>query len=110
MSEVQDTYPGIARAALEISYDVGGIDRFRSEESMLAALAAFVAKHQEGLPANLRTSLIAEWLAIDMWLAAQTDEALATICGGEEGEMMALLAGSPPGTNELLNMIFEDVA
>ena len=95
------SYPGIERAALEISYDNGGINRDRTEASMLHELRQFLASSP--VPA-------AELQTINDWVAALSDEDLCTVCCGEETASRAAVRGSPAGTDELLNEIFEKVA
>ena len=93
-------YLGIERAALEISYDNGGINRDRTESSMLHEL-------RELLSCSLRA---AELQPINEWLTALSDADLRTVCCGEETELLAALAGAPAGTDALLTQIFEEVA
>ncbi|CAB4167986.1 hypothetical protein UFOVP860_76 [uncultured Caudovirales phage] len=98
------TYPGIERAALEISYDNGGINRERSEASMLHELRQFLAS--SAVP-------VTDMQAINDWLTALSDDDLLTVCCGECGEqasVLAVLGGAPVGTDALLNEIFENVA
>lgn len=94
-------YPGIARAALEMSYCNGGINRYRHEKDALAELER-VLNDGIGLAFNLP--------AIDKWLSAVSDDDLLIIVDGEEQAQGACLGGSPDGTNALLNEIFEHAA
>lgn len=91
-------YPGILRAALEISLDNGGINRSRAEPQMRKELAQFLA-HQ---PSDILP-------AIDKWLAALSDNDLETVCCGEQSEMAAVMQDAPPFTDKLLNDYFEEV-
>ncbi|TIM13840.1 MAG: hypothetical protein E5Y67_15275 [Mesorhizobium sp.] len=91
-------YPGIKRAALEIAYDNGGINRMRSEKTMLGELARFLERQpEEILP------------AIDAWLSALSGDDLQTVCAGEQSEVEVLLRGAPPFTDSLLNDYFDEV-
>lgn len=94
---------GIRRAALEISYDNGGINRMRSEADLKRDLRAFLRSTDLVTAAELR--------AVDRWLSALTDEEMNTVCCAEETEMQCFmrLRGAPPKTNDLLNEIFERV-
>jgi hypothetical protein len=94
-------FPGIALAALEISYDNGGINRDRSEADMFRDLDRCL--DTAGMdPGHLHE--------IDAWLGSLVDDDLGTVCSGEETEMLALLKGGPPFTQQLLNDIFKRAA
>ena len=91
-------FKGIKRAALEIAYDNGGINIYRSERKMVGELERFLAKQPiEILP------------AIDSWLAGLSNEELSNVCCGEHTEMQAAMAFAPPFTDQLLNDYFEQV-
>ncbi|MGF7005810.1 hypothetical protein [Aminobacter sp. BE322] len=94
-----DRYPGIVRAALEIAYDNGGINRFRPETKMRKEFADFLERQpQEILP------------AIDAWLTGLSTEDLETVCCAScEPEGEALMAKAPPFTDQLLNDYFDEV-
>jgi hypothetical protein len=92
-----DRFPGIARAALEIALDNGGINRFRPQEQQRRELSKFLERQpQEILP------------PIDAWLTSLSDEDLSTACCGEHSEMEAILASAPPFTDQLLNDYFDE--
>ena len=91
-------FPGIARAALEITLDNGGINRNRSEKQQRKELSDFLERQpQEILP------------AIDAWLSSLSKEDLEVACTGEHFEMAALLSKAPPFTETLLNDYFDQV-
>ena len=93
-------FPGIARAALEIALDNGGINRFRSEKMLRNELAEFLERQpQEILP------------AIDAWLSGLSEDDLRNFCSGGEGEPERELvaASAPPFTDQLLNDYFDEV-
>ena len=94
-----DRFPGIARAALEIALDNGGINRFRSETQQRRELSEFLERQpQEILP------------AIDGWLSSLSHADLQNFCSGGEGEpeREAVAAFAPPFTDQLLNEYFEE--
>lgn len=93
--------PGIARATLEMSYCNGGIHRGRREKDVLRELDALLS----GGP-----DVAFDLPKIDRWLAALADDDLLTVVDGEEGEAAQLLQSAPPGTDMLLNSIFERAA
>lgn len=92
-------FPNIKKAALEISYDNGGIHRDRSEAKMLRELNTWLMEHETfyAMP------------AIDAWLAGLSQTALQTVCSGEESEATVFLRSAPADTSALLNAIFESV-
>lgn len=93
-------YPGIARAALLIALDNGGINRDRSVARQRADFERWIARQPDGpLP------------AIDAWLAALSDHDLEEFCYGGEGEPEheALALKAPPFTDDLLNTYFDEV-
>lgn len=96
-------YPGITKAALEISYDNGGINRYRTEATMKQSLARFLDRCGRDL---------SQLSAIDQWLHGLSENDLQTVCSGEEIEQKELLRDrdAPPFTDQLLNEIFEKVA
>jgi len=94
-------HPGIARAALEMSYANGGINRDRSEADVLSDLNVTLAII-EGFKLDLG--------AIDKWLGALDEEDLLTVVDGEESESDTLTAKAPEGTQPLLNAIFHGAA
>lgn len=108
--ELREKLPGISKAALEIAYDNGGINRGRSEDDCLKELAAYLQENWlSATHSGLKTILYANLLSIDRWLDQLSAEDLSTACAGEETEADAILVGSPPQTNELLNGIFNHV-
>ena len=93
-----ERYPGIARAALEIALDNGGINRFRSEKKQRKELANFLERQ----PQEILT-------AIDSWLASLSEDDLQTVCGGEASEADEILKSAPPFSSQLLNDYFYEV-
>ncbi|TDW20374.1 hypothetical protein EV128_1254 [Rhizobium azibense] len=94
-----DHYPGIKRACLAITYANGGINRHRPETQVLHLMGLWLGEnfHRRDLK------------RIDAWLAAKTDAEIEILADGEESESKALLVGSPPETDELLEDYFENV-
>lgn len=93
-----DRFPGIKRAALEIAYDNGGINRHRTEAAMLRALDKFLASQpNEVLP------------DIDRWLSSLSDDELQTVCCGDQFDQEAITRTAPPFTNQLLDDCFNEV-
>lgn len=91
-------YPGIARAALEMAYDNGGVTRDRPEGAIIQELGVVLA---EGF------DLAFDLNAISGWLLSLPDTQLNIAVAGEYSEMVELMSGAPPGTNSLLNAIFD---
>jgi hypothetical protein len=100
MTAVSQRYPGITNAALEISYDNGGINRHRTERAMLRDLGRFLDAWPQG-PEHLT--------AIDLWLSSLPHNDVETICAGDQDDAKPILAKAPPFTDTLLNEIFEKV-
>lgn len=94
-------FSGITKAALEISYDNGGIHRYRSERSMRQRLSRFIAAYP------LDRSALS---AIDSWLLSLPDAEFEIVCIGAEHEAEAITMAAPPFTNQILNDIFEMVS
>jgi len=92
-------YPGIAKAALEMAYCNGGVNRYRPEREVIAALDQRVLGGGIDLAFDLR--------AIDRWLGALHYDDLQTAVDGEQSEMEQLIAGAPAGTEAVLNAIWE---
>lgn len=95
---MSDRWPGIKRAALEIAYDNGGINRDRSEKTMLKECDNFLDSHPEEM-----------LQPIDKWLSELSEDDLSTVCAGEESDAKALLETAPPFTEFLLNAYFDEV-
>jgi len=91
-------YPGIARAALAIALDNGGINRGRTVAKQRRDLERFLAKRPDEM-----------LLPIDAWLSKLTDEQMSVICCGEHEEMRAALVAAPPFTDDLLAEYFDEV-
>lgn len=91
-------YPGIWRAAREIAYCNGGVNRYRSERQVEREFKAWIAK-QPSDPLML----------IDVFLSSLTDDVLNTLCDGEESEVDTILRNAPPFTDDLLNRYFNEV-
>ncbi len=105
-----DKLPGLTKAALEIAYDNGGINRGRTEADAGKELIDFLAKRYNAIShTGVRISVALQWAEIDRWLNAQTPEDLLCICAGDDEEQERLLKDAPAGTDELLNDIFEEV-
>lgn len=93
-----EQFPNIYRAALEIALDNGGINRHRPVEQQEREFHQWLAKQpSEPLP------------AIEAWFAGLTDEQMQSAVSGAEPEDQALLATSPPFTDDLLTRYFEEV-
>lgn len=95
-------FPGITKAALEMSYCNGGINRDRSEKAVVRALDTFLASDGRDMAFDLP--------AISVWLAALDEPTLSTAVDGEQSEMEALMKTAPAGTDQLLSDIFNEVA
>lgn len=93
-------YPGIAKAALEMSYCNGGVNRDRRERDVLKALEPILGE------CNIAMDLP----AISMWLGKLSDEDMLTLVDGEESEQHQIVTCAPHGTDGLLNLIFDNVA
>jgi hypothetical protein len=101
MKNIKDAlsdFPGIKRAALEIAYDNGGINRFRPEVVVLHELEQFLARQ----PSELLPD-------IDGWLSGLSDADLETVCCGEESDQLSLVKTAPPFTHQLLDDYFNEV-
>lgn len=98
MRHVRQIYPGITRAAVEMAYDNGGVNRDRSEATVVRQLARFM----DGIgiePWQLRD--------IDRWLTDLSEDDILTAVAGEETEMLELMRKGPPFAHKLLCDIFE---
>ncbi len=91
-------YPGIWRAAREIAYANGGVNRDRPEDQVGKEFGAWIAK-QPSDPLML----------IDIFLSSLSDDVLNTLCDGEESDANAILRNAPPFTSDLLNRYFDEV-
>jgi hypothetical protein len=92
-------FPGITRAALEMAYDNGGINHYRSERALIDDLQHLLARDAGRY--NLGP--------IDKWLESLSQGDLQTAVAGEESEIVAILHDAPLGTDDLLNVIFDRV-
>lgn len=92
-------YPGIARAALEMAYDNGGVNRDRPEQVSIDELDAVLAADGFDIAFDLQQ--------ISDWLLALPDDQLSTAVAGEHSDVAALMGRAPPGADELLNAIFD---
>lgn len=94
------SYPGIRRAALEIAFDNGGINRHRSQKQQGREYERWIAKQ----PPDILS-------AIDAWLVSLSNDDLFELCCGGEGEpeREAITAKAPPFTEQLLNDYFDEV-
>jgi hypothetical protein len=92
-------YSGIARAALEMAYDNGGVNRDRPERVTIEELDYVLANINDESPDVLGV--------INDWLVRLSDEDLVTAVAGEHSEVQELMKRAPLGTAELLNSIFD---
>ena len=91
-------FPGIAKAALLIAYDNGGINRHRTEREARDDLEKFLASQpNEILP------------AIDAWLLSLPADSLELVCAGDQNEADKIMISAPLFTDKLLNDYFEQV-
>lgn len=93
-------YPGLKKAALEIAYDNGMINRLETEESFLKSLDYTLGA--EGVyHEDLQT-----W---SNWLETLSEETLNELCCGDEEAIAKIIKEAPKGEllNGLLNDIFE---
>lgn len=100
---------GIYRAAIEIAYDNGGINRTRGEDDVRADVKKWLSdlytkiRHTGyRIPDTRRDRLE----ATNKWLLELSQGDLEIVCGGEEKEQLAILACAPTGTKELLANMF----
>lgn len=92
-------YPNIEKACLEITYDNGGVNRYRAEAQVRKEMADFLAARPYS----------DQFGKIDEWLGSLSKDDLITICAGEEAEQHAILSVAPPFTSQLLDEYFEEV-
>lgn len=97
-------YKGLSRAALEMAYCNGGVNRNRSEADVLYALDDLLKEEHIQQTFDLA--------AIDTWLNGFSSVCLQEIVDGEEETVFATMQKklAPQGTNEFLNILFEEVA
>lgn len=102
MSMIND-FPGLKKAFLEIAYDNGGINRERSEETMLEEASQFLYNN----------AFKFEYEPMSKWLDELSKEDLSTLCAGEHSEGQEILMRLPPllrkRTDTLLNQYFDEV-
>jgi hypothetical protein len=98
-------YPGIERAALEIAYCNGGVNRDRTEQDVREEFRLFLGLFIQINP----TYTLAVLEAIDAWLKGLSDEDLNDLCDGELEATPRIFPGIPPLTDGLLNEIFDKV-
>jgi hypothetical protein len=91
----QHRYPSLVAAAIEMARYNGGINRCRTERQFLNDLSR-VLEHS---PHNIA--------AIDAWLATKNSDEILMIVDGERNEMPAAIVDAPPGTDMLLEDIFD---
>jgi len=93
-------YPTIAKVALAISLDNGGINRDRSAGRQGRELERFLAARP-----------IEELDLIEPWLASLTEGQLDLVASGGQDEppTIALMSKAPPFTDDLLNAYFDEV-
>lgn len=96
-----DAYPQLKKAAREIAYDNGMINRTQTEEAYLASLDPV-------LEAYASYDLV-HW---DIWLGRLTPDQLVEVTCGEDRSMQELMAQAPTPKisdrclNDLLNEMF----
>lgn len=96
ISRTDTTYPGIKKAALEIAYDNGAVNRGCTEEAVLKRLDDFLTNNEE-----------IDLKAIDEWLEGLEPEALNILCCGDSGDIAHLVEQAPIYTEALLNNWFD---
>jgi len=91
-------YDHITQAAVEMAYDVGGINRDMPE-----------ARYREAVTSYLPTTDFhaTQLDRVNRWLGSLSEDDLNTVCAGEESEAAALMKNAPPETELLLNDLFE---
>lgn len=94
-------YPGIAKAALEMAYSIGGIHRDRRESEVIEALEGVLMDGSD---------IAFDLPAISQWFAALDDDTLLTVVDGDQDEAAEILKSAPGGTHALLENIFENAA
>lgn len=94
-----DKYPWIREVVLNIEYDIGGINIMRSEQDAL-----------EQAEESLFADGVDEYdvMQLDRWLGSLTKDQRETFAGGEQGEMDAIAALSPLGSEgEMVSRLLE---
>lgn len=91
--------PGIMKACTLIALDNGGINRDRSEMDQARELGMWLEEVEDQFDLPM----------IDAWLSSLSKEDLDIACGGEDTEMEAIHKSGPPGSNEFLNLYFDEV-
>lgn len=84
-----DKYPWIREVVLNIEYDIGGINMMRSERDALEQ--AEECLFADGVDEH-------DVMQLDRWLGSLTEHQREVFAGGEQGEMDALAALSPCGS------------
>jgi hypothetical protein len=92
-------HANIQKACLEISYDNGGVNRYRPVEQVQKAMDDFLATRPYS----------DNFAEIDKWLGTLSKDELQTVCAGEESEMQAILSSAPAFTATLLEEYFDEV-
>lgn len=92
-------YPGIAKAAIEMAYDNGGVTRARPERVTVEELDAVLVSDGFDVAFDIQ--------AINDWLLALSEDKLLVAVAGEHSEVAELMLRAPPGTDDLLNAIFD---
>jgi len=93
-------FPGIARAALEMSYANGGVNCGRRESDVLEKLEPILAE----------CDLAMDLPEISKWLDALSSGDMLTLVDGEESDQHQIVTCAPNGTDSILNLIFDHVA
>jgi hypothetical protein len=100
MDDILTRFPHLAKACLEMSYDNGGIHRYRNED---------VAKEEYRQVLGADGVYEEDLKIIDDFIATLTEDEVMTLVAGEETEMQAIVArcSIPEKLDGLLNDIFE---
>lgn len=89
----------LAQTCFIISISNGGINRHRPVSLWLEEWGQFVSSSERDFDLD----------AINTWLSSRTLEQKEVIADADHVEQILSLAGSPEGTDELLNLFFEEV-
>lgn len=99
-----EKWPGLKKAALDIAYDNGMINRCCPEDDWLRSLDPVLGAD------GVYDADLERW---SEWLLTLSEDELSVVAAGEETEMLAIMANAPPcdsgegDLNGLLNDIFE---
>lgn len=97
MMTIIHRYPGIKKAALEIAYDNGMINRFVSPETFLKSCN----------PALSATGVdVSDLKKLDDWLMGLDNQDLETVCCGEQTDMEGISLTCPTGGPDNVKLVF----